>query len=101
GASHPEDALAVARKTIEEVLAGTVGGAELAACKSLLTNEYATHMAKPANYADAILMRYSSGKDILKSHNERIGAVSADNVKAIFAAMSDGMRIEYVVKPEE
>ena len=101
GASHPEVALAAARKAIEETLSGTIGAPELAACKSLLTNEYTSSIADPANYADAILMRYSAGKDVLTSYNERIGSVSADNVKGIFTALTEGMRIEYVVKPEE
>ena len=101
GASHPEEALLAARKTIEEVFSNPVNPAELASCKSLLTNEYSTMMADPGNYADAILMRYSAGKDVLTGYADRIKGVTADNVKATFGALSEGMRIEYVVKPGE
>ena len=58
-------------------------------------------MADPGNYADAILMRYSAGKDVLTGYADRIKGVTADNVKATFGALSEGMRIEYVVKPGE
>lgn len=101
GASHPEEALLAARKTIEEVFSNPVNPAELASCKSLLTNEYSTMMADPGNYADAILMRYSAGKDVLTGYADRIKGVTAENVKATFGALSEGMRIEYVVKPGE
>ena len=58
----------------------------------------ATYLADPKNYVDAVLMRYSGGKDVLTGYNNRIGSVSADKVKEIFGALSEGMRIEYVVK---
>ena len=58
-------------------------------------------MADPGNYADAILMRYSAGKDVLTGYADKIKAVSADKVKEIFGSLSEGMRIEYVVKPQE
>jgi len=101
GASHLDEALTVARKTIDEVFSKPVNAAELASCKSLLTNEYSTMMAKPGNYADAILMRYSAGKDVLTGYADKIKGITADNVKAIFGALSEGMRIEYVERPEE
>ncbi len=94
-------ALIVARKTIDEVLSGPVGGPELASCKALLANEYSISLADPAVYTDAILMRYSSGKDVLTSYNEKINGISADKIKEVFSALAGGMRVEYVVKPNE
>ena len=90
--------LVEARKVIENVLSNPIAPAELAACKSLLTNSYSTYLADPDNYIDAVLMRYSGGKDVLTGYAGRIGSVSADKVKEIFGALSEGMRIEYVVK---
>ena len=46
-------------------------------------------------------MRYSAGKDVLTGYADKIKAVSADKVKEIFGSLSEGMRIEYVVKPQE
>ena len=101
GEGNVQEALVAAREAIESVFTNQINPAELAACKSLLANEYSTNFADPAKYADAVLMRYSAGKDILTDYAARINGVSADNVKQIFGALSDGMRIEYVVKPEE
>ena len=96
-----DKALQVARKTIEEVFSSPVSGPELASCKALLANEYSMMLADPANYADAILMRYSSGKDVLTSYNDKINGISADKIKEVFSALAGGMRVEYVVKPSE
>ena len=101
GSARTSEALLAARKAIDEVFTNPVNPAELASCKSLLANEYTTAMADPGNYADAILMRYSAGKDVLTGYADKIKAVSADKVKEIFGSLSEGMRIEYVVKPQE
>jgi len=98
GSDQPMRALVAARKAIETVLSQPVDAAELASCKSLLANNYATYLSNTDNYIDAILMRYSAGKDVLTGYNNRIGSVSADKVKEIFGVLSEGMRIEYVVK---
>ena len=101
GSDRTSEALLAARKAIDEVFTNPVNPAELASCKSLLANEYTTAMADPGNYADAILMRYSAGKDVLTGYADKIKAVSADKVKEIFGSLSEGMRIEYVAKPQE
>ena len=98
GSDQPMRALVAARKAIETELSQPVDAAELASCKSLLANNYATYLSNTDNYIDAILMRYSAGKDVLTGYNNRIGSVSADKVKEIFGVLSEGMRIEYVVK---
>ena len=98
GSDQPMRALVAARKAIETVLSQPVDAVELASCKSLLANNYATYLSNTDNYVDAILMRYSGGKDVLTGYNNRIGSVSADKVKEIFGVLSEGMRIEYVVK---
>ena len=53
------------------------------------------------HFIDAVMMRFSAGKDVITSYNDRINSVSADNVKTIFGSLTEGMRIEYVVKPQE
>ncbi|MBO6161205.1 MAG: hypothetical protein J6O01_06970, partial [Bacteroidales bacterium] len=91
-------ALAAARKTIDAALAAPVNAAELAAGKNLLTNSYSLSLADPAFYVDAVLMRYAYGKDVLTGYAARIGAVTAEKVAGVNKALSEGMRIEYVIK---
>ena len=101
GEANLNKAVEVAGKTIGAVLSEPIAAPELASCKALLANEYSTSLSDPSKYADAILMRYSSGKDVLTGYNEKINGVSADKVKEILGALSEGMRIEYVVRPQE
>ena len=98
GSDQPMMSLVAARKAIEETLSKPVDAAELASCKSLLNNGYSVKLSDPGNYVDAILMRYSCGKDVLTGYGNRIASVSAEKVMEIFGALSEGMRIEYVVK---
>ena len=58
-------------------------------------------LSDPLKYADAILMRYSAGKDVLTGYNDKIKGVTADKVKDVFNAFASGMRVEYVVRPQE
>ena len=43
-------------------------------------------------------MRYAYGKDVLTGYAARIGAVTAEKVADVNKALSEGMRIEYVIK---
>ena len=98
GEDHPRKALLDARKAIDDILKNPIPAAELQACKSLLTNSYTSVLADPEGYVDAILMRYTYGKDVLTNYSARIGSVTAANVQQIYQALSEGIRIEYVVK---
>ncbi len=101
GSGHPKRAMVAARKVIDDVLSNPVSAGELNACKALLSNAYSIKLSDPDSYAEAILIRYSGGKDVLTDYSKRIDSVTADNVKHIFGALAEGMRIEYVVKQQQ
>ena len=100
GEGRTMDALIASRKALESVLSHPAEAAELQNCKALLNSRYAALLSDPENYVDAILMRYSSGKDVLTNYSNRISSVSADKVSEIFRLLSEGRRIEYVVKQQ-
>ena len=100
GDGHPKRAMVAARKVIDDVLANPIPADELNACKALLSNVYSLNLSDPDHYVDAVLMRYSGGKDVLTDYSKRIGSVTADNVKHIFGVLAEGMKIEYVVKQQ-
>ena len=58
------------------------------------------YLSDPDSYLDAVMLRYSGGKDVLTDYQKRIGSVTADNVKHIFGVLAEGMKIEYVVKQQ-
>ncbi len=98
GAVQPGRALAAARKAIDGVLAAPVDAGALQTGKTFLANSYSLSLADPANFRDAVLMRYAYGKDVLTGYAGRINSVSADKVGNVFKALAGGYRIEYVVK---
>ena len=101
GAGHPKRAMVAARKVIDDVLSNPVSADDLNSCKALLSNAYSLKLSDPDSYAEAILIRYSGGKDVLTDYSKRIGSVTADNVKHIFGVLAEGMKIEYVVKQQQ
>lgn len=98
GSGHPMRALVAGRKALEKVLSNPVPAAELNACRSFLENSYSVFLADPGNYAQAVLMRYANGKDVLTGYGARIKSVDAARMGEVLTALSGGMRIEYVVK---
>jgi predicted Zn-dependent peptidase len=98
GDRDPMRGVAAARGAIETVLSSPIPSADLDACKALLVNDYSTHLSTPDPYVDAVLLRYSNGKDVISNHAARIRSVTADRVLGVFRALSEGLRIEYVVK---
>lgn len=100
GADHPKRAMVAARKVIDDVLSNPIAADDLKASKALLSNVYSLYLSEPDSYLDAVMLRYSGGKDVLTDYQKRIGSVTADNVKHIFGVLAEGMKIEYVVKQQ-
>ena len=100
GADHPKRAMVAARKVIDDVLSSPIAADDLKASKALLSNVYSLYLSDPDSYLDAVMLRYSGGKDVLTDYQKRIGSVTADNVKHIFGVLTEGMKIEYVVKQQ-
>ena len=98
GSVQPGRALTAARKAIDAVLAAPTDAAALATGKTFLLNSYARSLADPAQFRDAVLLRYAWGKDVLTGYDARINAVSAEKVGVVYKALSEGFRIEYVIK---
>ena len=46
---------------------------------------------------DALLTRYSEGRDVMSRYKEIIAALTPDKVEAVIAAMAEGSRVEYLV----
>lgn len=92
-------ALLAVRAALDKVLSEPVNVNEMNACKDYLTSLYSAALSDPLYYSSAVLMRYSVGKDVLTDYETRLKAVNAANVQSIFNSLSEGRRIEYVVKP--
>lgn len=91
------DALNAVRKAVHRLAAEGVSDAELKADKAALTSEIGAQIARPDQIVDAVLMRNSSGKDLVTGYKDKVGAVSKSAVKDIFKALDNGTRVEYIV----
>lgn len=98
GARQPMQALVAARKALDRALSQPISKDEMKACQDLLTNDYSAGLSIPQNFVDAVLLRYANGKDVLSDYTGRIKSVTADHVNRVFDSLSDGLRIEYVVR---
>ena len=59
---------------------------------------YAAALSDRVSYIDALLMRYSSGKDMLTGYANKINAVQPQQVQAILGTLSQGRKVEYVIR---
>ena len=97
----PADAVVVlenVRTAIKTVTNKAVSATDLSAYKAMEYNYLASSLAYPENMVNAILTRYSEGKDMISKYKERIEGVTAQNVSDILKSLSSGVRVEYVVK---
>lgn len=98
GAREATDALLYARKALQDALTAPADPAELQAVKATVAASYAAALADKNQYINAVLMRYSFGKDMLTGYANKINAVSPQSVKNVFDALAGGRRVEYVIK---
>ncbi len=98
GSEQPERAVAAAKKALGQVLSKPISEGELNTCKALISNQYAIKLSRADEYVNAIIMRYSYGKDIITDYANRINKISVEKVNEVYKTLSDGMIIEYVVK---
>lgn len=95
--ASPTQALEGVREVINRLSQTTVDPATLYLCKTMLVNRYASVDANPALFRDIVLYRNSMGRDIFGGYKDRIHSVSADDLKELFAALSQ-CQCEYVVQ---
>jgi hypothetical protein len=92
------DALLQARKALLSALSQPLSAGELQSYRTTVANEYASFIADKSGFVDAVLMRYTYGKDVISGFSNKINAVSAESVKAVMEALAGGMRVEYVIR---
>lgn len=86
------------RQALSSALAAPVDPGILNLFKSTLATAYTTKLSDRVSYIDALLMRYSSGKDMLTGYANRINAIQPAQVQAVMGALSQGRKVEYVIR---
>lgn len=95
--AEPYDILSAIRDALAKLSKEPLTPAQLAACKEELTIRTEASLASDIGRMDAVIMRYSEGKDIVTDYKAGIAAVSSQSVAAIIEAFKSGGRIETVM----
>ena len=92
------DAFLFIRQALATALAAPVDPGLLGLLKATFSASYAAALSDRVSYIDALLMRYSSGKDMLTGYANKINAVQPQQVQAILGTLSQGRKVEYVIR---
>lgn len=95
--AEPYDILSAVREALAKLSKQPLSPAQLAACKEELLIRTEASLATDIGRMDAVMMRYSEGKDIVTDYKAGIAAVSSESVAAIIEAFKSGGRIETVM----
>ncbi len=95
--AYPAQVLNAVREVLHRLAVREVDPALLASCKTLLTGTLSAQNADPRRLRDQILYRSALGRDLTGGYKERIKAVSASDIKAMFEALSES-QCEFVVQ---
>ena len=93
----PAVALNAVRATLHRLSTEDVSPSVLASAKATLSNHIAASEKNTVVLVESVLWRNSLGRDITGSYKDRIKAIKASDVRAMFAAM-DACNCEFVVQ---
>ncbi len=95
--AEPEEILERLRIFADELPSIPISDAEMKAYKALLLNEAKREDGQIANIMNAVLLRYSDGKDIVSGKTNAINSLNSNKVKTILEALVGGSEVEYVI----
>lgn len=93
-----DDMLAAVRRVTSDLESVTLSDKDLKAFKTRLISEYESSLADPEGVIDAVLIRYSDGRDVVTGYKEAINSVSKENIRNILQLVSSGAEVEYIIE---
>ena len=96
----PEDplrVLGVLRSALASFSSEGPPASSVAASRTALQSALEASMSDPDFLADAAMLRYSAGKDMVTGYKSKVGAVTTASVKEILSALDSGSKVEFVV----
>ena len=94
----PAVAAGVVRETLEAALKQKVSPGDLKIYKDLLLKQATWEFGRPDAIQEAIIARYSYGKDLASKYASLIPGLTAAAVDAVLADLSECGKIEYIVQ---
>lgn len=76
----------------------TLPASELGAYRGYVTDRMTRSLSEPENVIDAVVRRYSDGKNLVANYQDIGGRITAAKIKDILSALATGSRVEYIVR---
>ena len=92
------EVLALLRGALSSLNDFQVDAQELKACKAAVKRRVESELSDPSWWVGVLSTRFLGGKDIYSNVSGKADAVTAGKVSAIFKALSEGCRVEYVTE---
>lgn len=89
--------LAVLRRFVEGIASRDIPSADLKALKAKLSSELAAGQQDNERLIELAAVRYGEGKDLATGAQAAVSSVSAESVRRILEALSEGSCAEYVI----
>lgn len=96
-AAAPLDMLGAVRKVTERIASLPLSGDELAAFKEELQNDFQTSMQNTEYVMEAVMVRYSEGKDLVSGFGDALKNVSIEKVRSVLEMLASGASVEYII----
>lgn len=93
----PDQAVQVIRKAVDDVTTSPVKDSDLAICKSILSKDFAIGQSRQASIMNAVIMRYSEGKDFSTRYKDVLNSLNASDIQDLFSVFAKGSKVEYIV----
>ncbi len=90
-----EELLSLIRGVLRDV---SVSEDDLAVYKTVLKNQFSERQKDPWYWIHMVKTRVSDVKDLNSKYSEKIGAVTSDQVAALFARLDGGSKVEFIVR---
>lgn len=95
---EPSDAGTVV-SAVERYLSGMASQAvDITAAKAVLLSEFATSLAGTEGRMEAVLTRYSEGKDLVTGYENSVKALAPEMVRTVFESLESGRKVRYIAE---
>jgi len=95
--ASPSQVLDAVRGLLSDLDSISLSDRDMKAFKTRLISEYESSLANPEGVIDAVLIRYSDGRDVVTGYKDAINSVSKDSVKEMLSLLSEGADVEYII----
>lgn len=96
-AASPSDVISAVREVICKLSSESVSTADLKIFKSTLLKDLNHNLSSVSAKVNAVMTRYSEGKEMTSRYKDAMNALTASQVQEILQALSSGSRVEYLV----